>query len=78
MQSFLALFNAKEDPKKIYLDFKDSRVTDSSAIEAINNIVEKYKFLEKEVYIKSLSPDCQSVVKKADNYFEAPQVEHSS
>ena len=78
VQSFLALFNAKEDPKKIYLDFKDSRVTDSSAIEAINNIVEKYKFLEKEVYIKSLSPDCQSVVKKADNYFEAPQVEHSS
>lgn len=74
VQSFQELFNAKEDTKRIYLDFKDSRVCDYSSIEVINNLVEKYKVLDKEVYIKNLSPDCQSVIDKAGNMFEAKRV----
>jgi len=74
VQSFQELFNAKEDTKRIYLDFKDSRVCDYSSIEVINNIVEKYKVFDKEVYIKNLSPDCQSVIDKAGNMFGAKRV----
>ncbi|OUR96593.1 sodium-independent anion transporter [Halobacteriovorax marinus] len=71
VQSFQELFNPKEDTKRIYLDFKDSRVCDFSSIEVINNLVEKYKAFDKEVYIKNLSPDCQSVIDKAGNMFVA-------
>jgi SulP family sulfate permease len=71
VNSFLKLFHPKNDPKRIYIDFKDSRVCDYSSIEVINNVVEKYKKQGKEVYIKNLSPDCQSVVTKAGKIFGA-------
>lgn len=74
VQSFQALFNPAEDPQEIFMDFKDSKVCDYSSIEVINNIVAKYKKLGKEVYVKNLSPDCQSVVNKANKIFEAKQV----
>jgi len=71
VESFKQLFHPKDDPKRIYLDFKDSRVCDYSSIEVINNIVDKYKNQGKEVYIKNLSPDCQSVINKAGKIFSA-------
>jgi SulP family sulfate permease len=71
VQSFLDLFNPKEDPKKIYMDFKNSKVCDYSALEVINNLVQKYGQQGKEVYISNLSPDCQSVIDKADTIFHA-------
>jgi SulP family sulfate permease len=74
VQSFQALFNPKEDPKRIYLDFTSSRVCDFSSIEVINNIAEKYKVQGKEVYIQNLSPDCASVITKAGNVFLAKVV----
>lgn len=74
VQSFQALFNPAEDPQEIFMDFKDSKVCDYSSIEVINNIVAKYKKLGKEVYVKNLSPDCQSVVDKANKIFDAKQV----
>lgn len=71
VQSFQDLFSPKEDPKEVYINFERSRVCDHSSIEVINNIVEKYKALDKTVYITNLSPDCASVVKKAGNLFIA-------
>jgi len=71
VQSFQALFNPKADPDRIYLDFKDSRVCDFSSIEVINVLVGKYNKLDKEVYIKNLSPDCESVIENAGNLFKA-------
>lgn len=77
VQSFQALFNPIDDPKKIYMDFKESKVCDYSSIEIINNIVAKYKKLGKEVYVENLSPDCQSVVDKAIKIFDAKQVQNN-
>jgi len=71
VKSFQELFNPNEDPDKIFLNFKNSKVCDYSSIEVLNNVVEKYRLQGKEVYIKNLSPDCQSVVDKAGNMFEA-------
>lgn len=71
VKSFQELFHPKKDPKRIYLDFKDSRVCDYSSIEVINNLVQKYQAQGKEVYIKNLSPDCQSVIDKAGKMFTA-------
>jgi SulP family sulfate permease len=77
VQSFQALFNPIDDPKEIYMDFKESKVCDYSSIEIINNIVAKYKKLGKEVYVENLSPDCQSVVDKAIKIFDAKQVQNN-
>ena len=74
VQSFLELFDPKNDPQKVFLDFKESRVCDYSSIEVINSLVVKYKKYNKEVYIKNLSPDCLSVVEKAGNVFEAKRI----
>ncbi|MDD0853609.1 SulP family inorganic anion transporter [Halobacteriovorax sp. GB3] len=71
VQSFTELFNPKEDPKTIYIDFSDSKVCDYSSIEVINKIAEKYRANGKEVYIKNLQPDCQSVIDKAGKVFNA-------
>ena len=71
VQSFQELFSPKEDSNKIYMDFKYAKVCDYSSIEVINTIVDKYGKLDKEVYIKNLSPDCESVVTKAGHLFQA-------
>ena len=74
VESFKDLFNPKDDPERIHIDFSASRVCDFSSIEVINNLVDKYKAQGKEVYITNLSPDCASVVKKAGNVFEAKTI----
>lgn len=71
VESFKDIFNAKDDPKEVYINFERSRVCDHSSIEVINGIVEKYKAQAKTVYVTNLSPDCESVVKKAGNLFVA-------
>lgn len=77
VQSFQALFNPSSDPKKIYMDFKESKVCDYSSIEVINNVVAKYRKLGKDVYVENLSPDCQSVVDKANKIFTAKSMKSS-
>ena len=64
-KSFQELFDPKADPKHVFVDFKDSKVCDYSSIEVINNMIMKYHSQDKKMMIKNLSPDCQSVVKKA-------------
>lgn len=71
VQSFNDLFDIKNDPSKVYLDFEHARVCDHSSLEAINSIVEKYQKLNKTVYLRNLSPSCKNIVKKAGNLFQA-------
>jgi len=76
--SFKELFTPKDDPKKIYIDFANSYVSDHSAIEAINAITEKYRELDKKIHLKHLSHDCLVLLKNAEeiievNVFEDPK-----
>jgi len=68
--NFKELFNPKEDPKKVYIDFKNSYISDHSAIDAINTITEKYSELGKEIHLKHLSPDCLLLLKNAEAIIE--------
>jgi len=76
VESFKSIFDPKNDPETVYLDFSKSRVCDHSSIEVINGLVEKYKKQRKNVFVKGLTPDCESVVRKAGNFFEAPLADH--
>ena len=73
VQSFNDVFNPKEDPKYIIIDFKDARVMDSSGVEAIEKLTQKYEKLGKKVTLRHLSQDCKATLKRANaNITEEP------
>ncbi|RUA31205.1 MAG: sodium-independent anion transporter [Bacteroidetes bacterium] len=63
---FTEKFDAKNDPKEVIIDFKESRIMDQSAIEAINKITQKYLELGKTIHLRHLSKDCAKLIKKAE------------
>lgn len=59
-------FDIKNDPEEIIIDFSESRVSDMSAIEALNSITDKYMKAGKTVHLQHLSKDCIKLIKNAD------------
>ena len=75
--AFLEKFDIAEDPDTVIIDFKDSRVTDMSAIEALNKLTERYHVAGKKLHLKHLSQDCRLLLKNASevidiNIYEDP------
>lgn len=66
----VTLFNEKfevlEDPDEVIIDFKESRIVDMSAIEALNKITERYHKVGKKVHLRHLSEDCRRLLTNAD------------
>jgi len=67
---FKEIFDYKNDPIDVVIDFNESRVYDHSAIEAINSVAEKYTHYGKRLHLLNLSKDCDKLIKKADNVVE--------
>lgn len=57
-KTFQDIFDIITDPDEIVIDFKDSRIIDHSAIEAVNKITERYAKQNKTVHLAHLSKDC--------------------
>jgi SulP family sulfate permease len=78
----VAAFNDKfdilDDPEEIIIDFKESRVVDMSAIEALNKITERYFKLGKKVHLRHLSSDCQKLLENADKIIDVNILEDPS
>jgi len=75
--TFHEKFEPQNDPKDVIVDFKESRVVDHSAIEALNLLTQRYSKLGKRICLRHLSPDCVKLLGKAGsmvevNYFEDP------
>ncbi len=68
--AFTEKFDVAGDPQTIIIDFKESRVVDMSAIEALKKITEKYKAQNKHVVLKHLSPDCIKLLDNAGGFIE--------
>ncbi len=68
--AFAEKFDAQGDPEKIIIDFKESRIVDMSAIEALKKVTEKYTANNKEVVLKHLSPDCIQLLDNASGFIE--------
>lgn len=64
--TFNEKFDVLNDPAEVVIDFRESRVADMSAIEALNKITERYLKVGKNVQLKHLSKDCQRLLKNAD------------
>ena len=72
---FKELFNIKDDPKEVIIDFMHSRVTDHSAIHAIQFITERYTTLGKNLHLRHLSPECKLLLGKAGSMVETNVLE---
>lgn len=73
--AFVDKFDAANDPEKIIIDFKESRIVDMSAIEALKKVIEKYKTYNKVVVLKHLSPDCIQLLDNASGFIEVNHYE---
>ena len=75
INTFHSIFNPKEDPKNVYIDFKDSRVIDHSAIQAIDKLAERYQKEGKTLHLMHLSEECRLLLKTARNLVEVNVLE---
>lgn len=64
--NFSEKFDVADDPEQIIIDFKESRVVDMSAIEALNAVTKRYHNAGKTVRLQHLSPDCIALLKNAE------------
>lgn len=70
ISQFKALFEIEADPKEVIIDFMHSRVTDQSAIHAIQFITERYKAQGKNLHLRHLSPECKLLLGNAGDMVE--------
>ncbi len=73
--AFQEKFNVTEDPQHIIIDFKESRITDMSAIEVVNNITKRYSDVGKTVELRHLSRDCIKLLQNADAVIDVNIIE---
>ncbi len=75
IESFNDLFDPKGDPKRVIIDFAESRVLDHSALQAIDAIAERYARNGKELHLRHLSEDCQALLHKAKSMVDVAENE---
>jgi SulP family sulfate permease len=70
IQNFNSKFDVQNDPSNIEIDFIESRVSDHSGIESIENLIQKYSKVNKKVKLTHLSPECKTLLLKANPLIE--------
>lgn len=75
ISAFQGLFTPKEDPKNVVIDFKNAKVVDHSALEAIDALAAKYVAAGKILHLKHLSPDCLEILENAKGMVEVNVLE---
>ncbi len=68
--AFTDKFDPAGDPEQVVIDFKDSRIVDMSAIDALDKLSKKYAQLNKKLHLKHLSEDCRKMLKNAEAVIE--------
>jgi sulfate permease, SulP family len=64
--AFMEKFDPAEDPDKVVVDFKESRIVDMSAIDALNKLSKRYSEQNKTLHLQHLSEDCRKLLKDAE------------
>ncbi|SFC47497.1 sulfate permease, SulP family [Tropicimonas isoalkanivorans] len=63
--AFADLFDPEHDPRRVVVDFAQSRVADQSALTAIEALAAKYEKVGKRLELRHLSHDCHKLLTKA-------------
>jgi SulP family sulfate permease len=72
---FQAIFDPKNDPEDVIIDFAGARVVDHSGIEAIDSLAERYQRAGKQVHLRHLSEECRELLTKAGDLVEVNVME---
>ncbi|OPX55855.1 sulfate permease, SulP family [Oceanospirillum multiglobuliferum] len=75
IKNFSEQFDPKNDPDDVVLDFRNSRVSDHSALEAIDSLAERYIAAGKTLHLRHLSAECRGLLKKAGDLVEVNVIE---
>jgi len=78
VSNFMELFDPKNDPDDVVVEFMRSRVADHSGLEAIDALADRYEKAGKRLHIRHLSRECQLLLKKAGNLVEVNYIEDPS
>ncbi len=62
------IFDVAGDPKEVIIDFTNSRVMDSSGVEAIDKVTKQYLESSKRIKLRHLSEDCKKALKLAGEF----------
>jgi len=65
VQAFTEKFDVATDPAEVVIDFRDSRVADMSALDALHKLTERYQRAGKTLHLRHLSPDCRVLLGNA-------------
>lgn len=76
--AFIDKFDVENDPEEIVIDFADSKITDMSAIDAVNKITDRYLKQGKKVHLKHLSADCRRLLHNAEKIIDVNIIEDPS
>lgn len=68
--AFLEKFDIANDPAEVIIDFKESKITDMSAIDAVNKITERYARVNKVIHLRHLSADCRTLLRNANQVID--------
>ncbi|WP_348813908.1 SulP family inorganic anion transporter [Flavobacterium maritimum] len=68
--AFAEKFDVLNDPAEVIIDFKESKIVDMSAIDAVNKITERYAKINKRVHLRHLSADCRQLLQNADQLID--------
>ncbi|ASW74655.1 sulfate permease [Chryseobacterium piperi] len=64
--AFADKFDPANDPDKVIVDFKESRVVDMSAVDALDKLSKRYHQYNKTLHLRHLSEDCRKILKNAE------------
>ena len=78
MKNFLELFEPENDADDVIIEFQNSRVTDHSAIEAIDSLADRYIQAGKQLHLRHLSVECKQLLDKAGDLVEVNRLEDPS
>lgn len=68
--AFMDKFDPVNDPNGVVIDFRESRIVDMSAIDALDKLSKKYVQENKKLHLKHLSEDCRKMLKNAEAVIE--------
>jgi SulP family sulfate permease len=75
ISNFLEQFDMDNDSDDVIVEFKNTRVADHSAIEAIDTLAERYLSRGKTMHLRHLSRECTELLTKAGSLVEINVIE---
>lgn len=73
--AFAEKFDIINDPNDVIVDFKESKIADMSAIDAVNKLTERYAKVGKKIHLRHLSADCRQLLHNADDVIDINIIE---